>query len=1086
MTSALADAPGRRDDSSKLPPLPNRVGVRPRGIDTDPLAVVDELLERASHLLDTLHADVAGLERDQAEEQQRIEERWRAQQAAVAQGTERLAALFQQAREVALRKGKSDVLEAALARPATLGTEDRDRPDGFDRLIARLEEQLRLAQGITGAIRLPEIGVLLNSAAARLELMEQEAERTRQRLLSETEQELVAEGTEARASFEIGTMILQRDLDSLARALPVAGAPWDDERWATLEPAEVPKPWIRLGALVHDELPDVALPWLGSLRDGLGILVETGVRRDEAVAGIQGVITRVLTAVPPGGVHLSLVDPKGLGDTFAPFLALAEFDPALVSGGVRIEADEIEECLEELTRHVERVIATHLQGRYPSITDAHLDLGEVIEPYRLLVIADYPTGMTERALELLGPLAENGPRCGVHTIVLRDPAASRARGRQPVLPGLRICRHDADGFTVETHRTGSWRLRFEPAPPADAEGPAAAITERVVTMVGNHARRRNRTPLGLAEVLTLVDQARQRAVRDDLPRLRRPVNASDPRTWWSGDTREGVSIPLGRVAGRQPATLWLDSADAPGALVVGGASRELDHALDLLLTSVTLLYEPTELELILADLSHSIDLGTYGRARLPHARLVATEAEAELGLAVLELVEAEIDLRVTLLRAAGVDRGDLEAFRCVTGGPLSRLLLILVGGSRLLCGTGRSARDARELLDRVLVEGPALGVHVIALERIADSLDPISWVPDALSTSLILSDAEALAMPDSDAELTASIRSMGDGEALLIQPGTTDPLRLRLGRISPRERLLHLRDLDALADSRGFTRRPELVSSIAPAELDQPLVEQLRASGAGRDVGDGLVLWLGAPVTLGGPTEVVLRREAGANLLVVTADEQAGQGLLASALLSAAVAHGHHLEVRAIDCMPLESGFGEVLVALGALTRVQVSRQRDLVSGLQAAARELTRRRQAASGREPPALVVLNGLDVARALDPDGGEATALLEVLVSEGPASGLHTLVWASSAAAVSERLAPSLQSRFALRVVGPMSGEEAVRIVDSPAAASLQPTQALLYDELSGKVVRFRPFQVPSPAWIRNLASRAATEGRTPRAG
>ncbi|WP_208028987.1 FtsK/SpoIIIE domain-containing protein [Rhabdothermincola sediminis] len=1092
MTHTLTNLPEPDTADAKLPPLPKRVGDESSALDADPLAVVDELLERTSHLLDTLHADVAGLERDQAEEQQRIEARWRAQQAAVEQGTQRLAELYRDARDLAARKGKADVLETALSRPATLGTEDRDRPDGFDRLIARLEEELRLARGITGTIRLPEIGVLLNAAAARLELMEQEAERTRQRLISETEDELVAEGTEARASFEIGTMILQRDLDRLAQALPVPGAPWDDPRWASLAPAEAPQPWIRLGALVHEELPDATIPWLGSLRDGLGLLVETGTRRADAVAGVQGILTRVLAAVPPGGVRLALADPKGLGDTFAPFLALAEFDPALVCGGVRVTPEEIEECLEELTRHVEHVIATHLQGRYPSITDAHLDLGEVIEPYRLLVIADYPTGLTERALELLGPLAENGPRCGVHTIVLRDPAV-RARTRHAALPGLRTCRHDADGFTVDTHRTGAWRFRFEPCPPPGGDGPAAGVGERVVTLVGEHARRRAHTPLGHAEVFAMVDHARQRAARDDLPQVRQAVDPADPSSWWSADARVGVSIPLGQMAGRRPATLWLDSAGAPGALVVGGAGKELDHALDTILTALTVLYEPAEVELVLADLSHSIDLEAYGEARLPHARLVATEADPDLGLAAFELVEAELDLRDTLLRAAGLERGDVEAFRAATGGPLSRLLLVVAGASRLFAGSARIARDARRILNRLVVEGPALGLHVVALERVVDSLEPIAWVPDALGTSLVLADAAALATPSAGEDLAAAIRSIGTGEALLLRPGSTEPTRLRMSRVSPRERLLQLRDLDELAAERGLARRPEVVSSTAPAVLEASALDQLRSAGAERAASPGstgstgrasdaeLSVWVGAPVTLGGPVEVTLRREPGSNLLVVTADEQAGHGILAAALLSAAAVHGHQLEVRAIDCLPLESGFGELLAALGGLARVQASRSRELDAAIERAAREVVRRKQARSTGEPPVLVVLNGVDLARDLDPGGGEVTALLEALVSAGPPWGVHTIIRASSAAAVADRLAPGVQRRFTLRAVGPMPAEDAVSLVDSPAAVTLAPTQALLYDEGAGRVVRLRPFQVPSPAWIRALAAGAAPAGQ-----
>jgi hypothetical protein len=238
---------------------------------------------------------------------------------------------------------------------------------------------------------------------------------------------------------------------------------------------------------------------------------------------------------------------------------------------------------------------------------------------------------------------------------------------------------------------------------------------------------------------------------------------------------------------------------------------------------------------------------------------------------------------------------------------------------------------------------------------------------------------------------------------------------------------------------------------------------------------------VGAPVTLGGPVEVTLRREPGANLLVVTADEQAGHGILAAALLSAAAVHGHQLEVRAIDCLPLESGFGELLASLGALARVQVSRSRELDAAIERAAREVVRRKQGRSTGEPPVLVVLNGVDLARDLDPGGGEVTALLEALVSAGPSWGVHTIIRASSAAAVADRLAPGVQRRFTLRAVGPMAAEDAVSLVDSPAAATLAPTQALLYDEAAGRVVRFRPFQVPSPGWIRALAAAAAPAGQ-----
>ena len=62
---------------------------------------------------------------------------------------------------------------------------------------------------------------------------------------------------------------------------------------------------------------------------------------------------------PPGKLRFTLIDPVGLGQNVAPFLALGDLDGRLISGGAWSESQHIEQQLNQLDR-------THQYG-YPKI-----------------------------------------------------------------------------------------------------------------------------------------------------------------------------------------------------------------------------------------------------------------------------------------------------------------------------------------------------------------------------------------------------------------------------------------------------------------------------------------------------------------------------------------------------------------------------------------------------------------------------------------------------------------------------------------------------------------------------------------------
>ncbi len=302
--------------SAPLAPLPHRVA-EADGQEipvTDPLAFVTELLERTTVLVSTLAHDVDSLQADQAEERTRIEHEHAAQVAALERATDRLGRLQATARQIASQKGKVNLLDSALRLGPGFTLEQADEPHAFDRLVVTLESELKAAQGITGAIRLPEIGRLLSDAALVVARMGQVADRTKQQLLARTEADLHAEGTEARASFEIGLGVLQRDLDRLDHALGPASRTWADPAWSDWEPLEVPGPLpahVRLGSYVHPDLPDVTIPALVAITGGAGVQIEGGAARAHAVEVVRGLVLRILCRAAARRGSLRLRRPEG-------------------------------------------------------------------------------------------------------------------------------------------------------------------------------------------------------------------------------------------------------------------------------------------------------------------------------------------------------------------------------------------------------------------------------------------------------------------------------------------------------------------------------------------------------------------------------------------------------------------------------------------------------------------------------------------------------------------------------------------------------------------------------------------------------
>ena len=185
---------------------------------------------------------------------------------------------------------------------------------------------------------------------------------------------------------------------------------------------------------------------------------------------------------------------------------------------------------------------------------------------------------------------------------------------------------------------------------------------------------------------------------------------------------------------------------------------------------------------------------------------------------------------------------------------------------------------------------------------------------------------------------------------------------------------------------------------------------------------------------------------------MVAEDPLIGQGL-AGGLATAAVVAGGHIELDVLDFMPIEDGFSEAAVrgpfpashlpapeSAGG-TRALASRGGEPARGVRLRGRRdpvrPERIRRSPRFRHRP-----------RRLEPQSGRRCTSSRS--ARGTSSrGAHAAV-GRSRQTLDVQLPRDVLRCFGMRAVGQMDDESSVVLIDSPIAASLRPTQALLYDE------------------------------------
>jgi DNA segregation ATPase FtsK/SpoIIIE-like protein len=829
---------------------------------------------------------------------------------------------------------------------------------------------------------------------------------------------------------------------------------------------------------------------------GGSILFETNKGGEtEAVTAINNIIFRLLSTTPPGKLNFTIFDPVGLGQNFAALMHLADYEEATINSRIWTQTTQFEEKLAELNEHMEKVIQMYLRNEYETIAEYNKQAGSIAEKYHFLVIASFPVNFSDNAAKRLRNIAANGARCGVYTLIHWD---QRNAPPNDFVPdelrknSVRLVRGEKN-FILADWREPGVRVVLDPPPSPE-------FATQFLHDVGESGRGSTRVEVPFQQI------------------------APDEKEFWSEETAEELRVPIGRSGATKMQFLEIGRGTRQHALIAGKTGSGKSTLFHIIVTNLALWCGPEQVEFYLVDFKKGVEFKCYANRRLPHAKVIAIESDRAFGLSVLQRLDDELRRRGDLFRQLGVQ--DVPGYKKAGGKePMPRTLLMIDEFQEFFTEEDRVSQGAAVLLDRIVRQGRAFGIHVILGSQTlggAYTLARATIGQMVIRIALMCNEADAFLIMDQDNPAPRLLSRPGEGIYNDSAGSIEGNSPFQAVWLPEEVRDGYLEKIRGRADDKKFPG-PFVFEGNAPADVRENQILSGLISGTGfQPVQTGKMpvplqsrVWLGAPNSIKGPTEAVFQRQSGSNLLIVGQSEERELTLLVVSLVSLAAQYPKGA-ARFIVLDSTPPGFPErdflerVIAAIphevvqagnATLAEVMGGLAEELKNRAAGESRVESRVPSAKTAAESPALdprpstldaetfVLVHGLQNFKKLRQEdefsfsSGESTAVnpaavLQNLISDGPAHGVHLIATCDTYNNVTRFLGRKTLTEFEMRVLFQMSASDSASLVESPDASTLGLHRALYYNDREGYTEIFRPYARPGNEWIEEISRQLAT--------
>lgn len=773
---------------------------------------------------------------------------------------------------------------------------------------------------------------------------------------------------------------------------------------------------------------------------------------------VRQILLRAVTSLPAGSMHVTVIDPEGLGKEFSWLMHLADIDPQLVNHRVWTQPVHIAHQLELNARHVEDVIQQSLRNSYKNLAAYNQQAGPMAVPYRFIVWSGFPFGLDEHSWQALCSVLASGARCGVGVILslaenckwpaFADPAKLREHGIAIEL------RSNPASATLLNSGFDDSSLDLIDAP---SDEQVHAIMEHQLVAARSIGKR-------IVPFASIVPAESQRFVTS---------------------SADGLEIPIGISESGRSQSLSLGSGTAQHVLIAGKTGSGKSSLLHTMITSGALRYGPEELRMVLLDFKKGVEFQVYAQEQLPHADIIGIESRREFGLSTLEYLDRVLTARGEAFREWGVQ--DLPSLkRKYPDIILPRILIVIDEFQEMFVEDDKLSQQASLLVDRLVRQGRSFGMHLVLASQTLGgsySLPRTTLAQMAVRIALQCDSADAMLILSEDNGAAERLRHSGQGiynDAGGRIEGNHNFQVCFLEKVEQTEWLQLLPNHQWKANSTvNPIGKPIVFEGHKPSRWQsRSIQEALRtASSSTRSQAPWV---LGESVSIEPPVMKAFPPVAGRNVMIVGNESALVAGLLASWVRTSLVSDLQHDASPRFLILDGSSADDEFMVNAMQWLRNQPSRVRvgavrelnELLSELQS---EWNIRNAAPDRTYSPLILVIANLSRFRefrrsdefSFSSQEGEMTpeTLLMKVLADGPSLGIHICIWSDTATTLSRWLPRNAMRDIEIRILMQMSAADSNQLIDSSVANRLDRYVMLVHDDADGKAVKFRPYEIGS---------------------
>ena len=831
----------------------------------------------------------------------------------------------------------------------------------------------------------------------------------------------------------------------------------------------------------------LCIPYCASFSPEFNYLFKfNGEGRQNVVKNACDLGMRLFMMLPPGKLNFTFIDPVTLGESFAMFTRLVDVDDRtseVINGKIWSAPADIEQKLKIMTDHISNVTQRCLQGKYDNIYEYNRVAEQNAEAYQVLMLMDFPAGLTDQSLKLLEQIITSGPKCGVFTIIYRNESQYKKISERsyPLITNIETSfqvfnfNDNCTQITCSGEKVKDKALLW-----SNLQLPSNNQMDQIIATLKKGIKNADKVVIGIDKV----------------------SNAETTET-----TKDGIRIPIGIHGANEVQYLTLGVGGSHHALIAGVACSGKSSLLHTIILRALTQYSPDELSIYLVDFKRGVEFKIYADFELPSFKVVAIESEREFGYNILLALEREQKIRADLFKKSHVDK--IEEYRAL-GKKMPRVLVIMDEFHELFSNANDEfAKKSATIMERIVRQGRAFGVHLILASQSYSNITGIDRaVFDQMAVRIVLkcSKADANLLLDNGSTEIDQISIDDPGRAVYNSEAGNKEYNshFRVAYIEPER---HRGMLQEISDKTiSYAKQPTRILLSNIEDNKYSIFNQFQNYEPNRCPVPGR-LYIGEPLSVTNNMNMDLTRNDNSNLLMLGNDTEKARSMFAFAILSLCInykiKHGKAPDqpfIYLLNCKPLDDSYfkdtpqiiasellpeyvryihcgdesatqdvlSELLDNLKGTTPIGDTDKYFFVFGYQRA-EELKSETKLSQGDDIDSLFNL----MPSSSNKPQLSPKEIFHLIVKDGAKRGVHAILWQDSYSAL-EQDDNNIMSYFNLKVAFDMSPEEFSRSVGANDISLMSENNAIYYNKARDNQ-KFRPYQAPDKDWLNDISTK-----------